>query len=153
MGAHKHIGDEPLSKVLTGEADVDVSEAVYTDYQALLTITPAAGLPIKGVVVSLDLDKAATGFATLYTTETIQFAIARKVDGSAWRWDSETETTPVAGDDADGYQVELPVGPVGPTEEVRIYVKLSAENANDIEMPYLINYEGSEPTVTAVAAA
>jgi hypothetical protein len=153
MGAHKHIGDTPLVLVATGEADIDVSAADYTAWQALLTIAPQAGLPIKMVMVSLDLDKATTGYATLYTTETIQFAVARKTDGTNWRRDEETVTTAVAGDAADGFSVDVPIGPVGENEQARIEVKLSAENANDVEFPYAVYYDGSEPTITAVAAA
>ncbi|MEE8397003.1 MAG: hypothetical protein V3S29_13175 [bacterium] len=47
----------------------------------------------------------------------------------------------------------LPVGPVGVNEQVRIEVILSAENANDVEIPYSVKFDGSAPVITPVAAA
>lgn len=138
----------------TGEADIDESEADYTSYQALLTLTPAAGAPLRDVKVVIDLDKVTTGWADRGTTETIQFAIARKVDGTNWRRDTNNATTAVVANNADDLAVTLDIGAVGVTEEARIEVVLSAEVGADTELPYVVYYAASaDPTITAVAAA
>ncbi len=43
------------------------------------------------------------------------------------------------------------IGTVGPQEQVRIAVKLSAE-VGDTEFPYALTYRGETPTITEVAA-
>ena len=51
----------------TGETVIDEGDYDWTTaYPAILTIAPAAGAPLAGVVVQLDLDKVTTGFATIY---------------------------------------------------------------------------------------
>lgn len=140
-------------RVLTGEADIDVSEAVYTAYVALLTIAPATGSPLEDCVVVIDLDKDTTGFADAYTTGTIRFIVQRKIDGTNWRGDFTTQTAALAGDNADGLSYQFNIGPVGVTQQVRIAVLLSAEGT-DVEFPYAVYFKASKtPTVTAVAAA
>ncbi len=141
----------------TGEADIDVSEADYTSFVNLLEIAPAASAPLLDAWIHLDLDKSTTGFADQHAAQTIQFAVARKIDGTNWRIDAETATTAISGTNADalgGRSVTLHIGPVGETEDVRVYVVMSAENSVDVEIPYLIQYRAaSAPTVTPVAAA
>lgn len=137
----------------TGEVDIDIDQADYTSLQTLLTITPAAGAPLQDVVVVLDCAKAATGFVAGHAAQTIQFVVERKVDGSNWRGD--TATTAVAANAmGDETAKLLNIGPVGVTEEVRIGVVLSAENAVDVEFPYVAYYRAvADPTFTEVAAA
>ena len=140
--------------VATGEADIDVSAATYTAFQALLTVTPASGHALTDVRVCFDLSKATTGFKAGYTTETIQFVVARKIDGTNWRSAKNTEipSTALAGDDSNLRSVDILVGDVGPTEAFRIEVKLSAEQG-DVELPYVLTYKSGAPaTITAVAA-
>ena len=138
--------------VATGDADIDVSAADYTSYQALITIAPAGNTAMYDVRLILDLDKVTTGWATAATTQTLQLAVARKVDGTNWRKDKITETTAIAGNNADAFSKEFDIGVVGDSEQVRIEVILSAEPAGDTEMPYLLYYRGREATITAVSA-
>lgn len=143
----------PLT-VVTGEADIDISEADYAAAPvALLTIAPAAGEPVQDVEVLLDLDKTTTGLADKHTTETVQFFVQRKVDGSGWRTESPDVHAAIAGDNADGLYVRISLGPVGPTEQARIAAQVSLE-VDDVEFPFVVMYRGrTAPTVTAVAAA
>lgn len=150
---------EELTKVksATGEADLDISESDYTAFVNLVEIAPAASAPIIDAWITFDLDKSTTGFADQHTSETIQFAVARKVDGTNWTIDAESATTAISGTNADALgsrAVTLHIGPIGVTEDVRIYVVLSAENSVDVELPYVLYYRAaSAPTVTPVAAA
>lgn len=140
--------------IATGEADIDVSEADYTAFQVLVTIVPATGAPLADAEIVFDLAKASTGFGPGHTTETIQFAVARKVDGTNWRTDAEQVTTAITGTNAALASVHLPIGSVGVTEQVRVMVILSAENAVDVEIPFALAYNAAAaPTVTPVAAA
>lgn len=147
-------------KTLTGEADIDVSEAVYTGFILLLTIANgAANAFIDDCWVYFDLSQATTGFGAVNTTETIQLAAARKVDGTNYRVESNSDgdgvTPAVTGTNAAAYPAMfgIHVGPIAPAEDCRIYVKLSAETGGDCALPYRINYRGPVPTITAVAAA
>jgi len=145
-------------KALTGEADIDVSAADYTAFVALLTIAnPSAKNFIEDAWVFFDLDKATTGFGAGYTTQTIQFAVARKVDGTNYKIEANsngdgltaTVTGTVAASDR---MMGIHIGPIGPNEDARIVVVLSAETANDAELPYALYFRGPVPTLTAVAA-
>lgn len=136
----------------TGEADIDISAAVYTGYQALLTIAPLAGRPLTDVEVTFDLAKASTGFAAGHTDETITFAVQRKVDGTNWRTDAASETTAISGTNSAAMAQKVTIGNVTPDEQARVVVKLSAEAA-DAELPYVLTYRGESPTVTAAAIA
>lgn len=144
---------EKRFRIETGTADIDVSAADYTSWQPLLTIEPAGGAPIDDVEIVLDLDKATTGFAAQHTSQTIQFALERKVDGANWRRVQQSETTAVAGDDAGGLAAQLRAENVGPAEDLRVVCKMSAENAVDVEIPYCVYYRGEAATFTPVAAA
>jgi hypothetical protein len=137
---------------LSGTTDIDDSvQDESAAWFVLLTIAPSA--PIRDVRVIFDLDKDTTGFADVESSATIQFRVARKVDGTNWRGDQASETTALAGDDATGQSIEINVGPVSVDEDARIEALMSADATADMELPYLIYYEGSvAPTVTAVAA-
>lgn len=155
----KELYSEGLLRIQTGEADIDVSEADYTNYQVLATIAPGAQHALEDLRVVFDLAKATTGFAAGHTSQTITFVIARKIDGTNWRRIKSTETTALSGtNSANGTSVcgamDLLIGDVGPTEQVRIEVKLSAENSVDIELPFVATYKaGARATFTPVAAA
>ena len=139
-------------KHITGEVDIDIGAADYTSFQTLLTIAPQAGRTIKNAKLTLDLAKATTGFAAGHTTETIQFTVARKVDGTNYRRRASEPATALTGTLAALRSLELDLGTIGPTETVRIDVVLSAENAVDVEFPYVLSYEGADPAITEVAA-
>ncbi len=142
---------------VTGTADIDIDQADYTAYQNLVTIAPAAGAPLADVEIIFDLAKAATGFAAGHAAQTIQFAVARKVDGAAYRIEQgfgDYESVAISGTNAAGRATHLRIGSIGVTEACQIHVKLSAENAVDVELPYVLYYKGiAAPTVTPVAAA
>jgi len=145
--------DVPVAREATGEADIDISASDYTSFQSLITITPAAGASLEDVEIHFDLSKGSTGFVAVHSTETIQFSVARKIDGTNWRRDIDSSTT-ARGADLSGLQGQsVVIGRVGPDEEVRVEVVLSAE-AGDTEIPYALYYKSAKPaTITAVAAA
>ncbi len=147
--------------VATGTADIDDSvQDESAGWVALLTIEPAAGAPLAEVVVCLDLDKATTGFGAVETSATIQFRIARKIDGTLWRGaqtgsPADQLSAAISGSNAAAgdAMVELRVGSVGVTEDVRIELKMSADATADMEIPYAVMYRGiAAPTITPVAA-
>ena len=138
-----------------GEADIDISGPDYTSFQNLITIVPNATSPLRDVVIHFDLDKTTTGFVAVHTTsKTIQFAVARKIDGTNWRRDIDSLTTARA-EDLSGLQGQtISIGDIGPDEEARIEVILSAEEG-DTELPYSLYYRSNginAPTITPVAA-
>lgn len=137
-----------------GESDIDDSAgAENTNWVALLTIAPAAGAPVFDARVILDLAKATTGFAAVETTATIQFRVARKVDGTNWRGDAGSVTTAISGTDAAGCSIEIPVGDIGVAEQARIELKMSADATADMEFPDNVVYKAiAAPTITRVAA-
>lgn len=153
MGYLKGLVGSGAVSVAIGEADIDISEDDYTGFITLMTITPAAGAPLADAQIVFDLAKASTGFAAGHSTETIQLAVARKIDGTNWRTDAEQATTAITGTNAAARSVTLTIGSVGVSEEVRIMVILSAEAA-DTEIPFALAYSAkAAPTVTPVAAA
>lgn len=150
----KRLFDRAKLEVSTGTAYIDTSAATYTSFVALVTITPDDQHALMECKVVIDLDKATTGFAdaTGYDSETIQFCVERKVDGTNWRAAKNLElpATALAADDADNTSVELDIGLVGPDEDVRVSVKLSAEAESDVALPYVVYYRsGARATITA----
>lgn len=140
------------TKVATGTADIDDSvQDESAAWFVLLTIAPGTGDPLKNVKVVLDLAKASTGYAAVESTATIQFRVARKVDGTNWR--GNTATAALSGTNAAGRSLEIDVGAIGVTEQARIEALMSADATSDMEIPFAIYYEGAgAPTVTPVAA-
>ncbi len=101
----------------------------------------------------LDLAKATTGFAAVEGAATIQFRVARKVDGTNWRGDTASETTAISGTNAAGHSIELRVGDVTVTQGARIEAKMSADATADMEIPDMVIYRGEDaPVITRVAA-
>jgi len=141
---------------VTGEADIDISEADYTAFQTLLTITPAAGENLIDCVIDLDFNKTTTGWDTVSTAaDTLDIAVVSKVDDTNWRNLLNGTQITANGDGSlenseDG--VRLKVGMVGEDGEVAVKVKVNAERA-DAEIPYRVTYRGAAPTITPVAAA
>lgn len=132
--------DRSVARVHSGSTFIDVTAANYTSYQILLTVEPPAGTAMSHLQIVFDLDGGddAQSFAVGYTSETIQFAVARKIQGQ-WRIDQEKETATVAGTAAANRSVTLDVGMVGPDEDLRIYVTVSTEQS-DVELPYVAYY-------------
>jgi hypothetical protein len=148
--------------VATGTTDIDDSEQDESSaWFPLLTITPAASTPLRNVEVFIDLDKATTGFGTVESSATIQFRVARKIDGTNWRGaqtgsPADQLSATISGTNAGGSDMAVMLRPgfVGVTEEVRIEAKMSADATGDMELPYAVIYEGrAAPTITPVAAA
>lgn len=136
----------------SGTTDIDDSvQAENTGWFVLLTIAPLDSYPIRDCVVYLDMAKATTGYAAVESTATIQFRVARKVDGTNWR--GGTPTTAVSGTNYAGRLQEITVGNVDVDEGARIEALMSADATSDMEIPYVGYYEGPQaPTVTEVAA-
>ena len=143
---------------LTGITDVDIDVAVYTVYTLLLTIAnPSSRNFIDDCYVCFDLDNAGTGFGVVNAAaDTIEFAVARKVDGTNYRIGCNTgggddESPTMRADIASAERgMGMRVGPIGPNEDCRIYVRLSAEVA-DLQLPYFVYSRGPAPTITEVA--
>ncbi|KPJ51421.1 MAG: hypothetical protein AMJ38_00530 [Dehalococcoidia bacterium DG_22] len=125
---------------------------------ALLTIAnPSSRNFIEDCWVHFDLAKATTGFAATHSgSKTITFGVGRKVDGTNYRVDHNTQgdriSSAIAEDAGALLGCSIHVGPIGPDEDCVIYVKLSAEEA-DCAIPYVVYYRGPAPTITEVAAA
>ncbi len=139
-------------KTITGTTDIDDSAQTETTAFPILTIAPAAGAPMRDVEIIIDLAKATTGFAAVESSITVQFAIARKIDGTNWRREAYVEAA-LSGTNAANRAAKLPVGIIGVTEQVRVYALFSSDVTGDMELPYIINYCGlAAPTVTEIAA-
>ena len=148
--------------VNAGTSDIDDSvQDESTTWVVLCTITPAANSPLSDVKYIVDLDKASTGFGAVESTATIQFRIARKVDGTNWRGaqtgspaDQISATITGTNAAAGNSMVELNIGSVGVTEEVRIEFIMSADATADMELPDAVIYKTAitAPTITRVAA-
>lgn len=140
--------------VATGTTDIDDSaQTENTAWFPLLTIAPGTGAPLFDARVVLDLAKATTGFAAVESSATIQFRVARKVDGTNWRGDTASETTAISGTNAASHSIEIKLGDVTETEGCRIEAKMSADATSDMEVPYAVIYKAlSAPTITPVAA-
>jgi len=140
-----------VPQFLTGTTDIDDSAQTETTDFAILTIA-AGTYPLADVEVWIDLAKATTGFAAVESTATLQFAVARKVDGTNWRREAYNEAA-LSGTNAAGRMQKINIGSVSPGADVAIYVDLSADATADMELPYVVCYKGPEaPTVTPVAA-
>lgn len=141
-----------LPGVLTGTTDIDDSVQTETTPYSILQIVPATGAALADVEVIFDLAKATTGFAAVETAVTVQFAVARKIDGTNWRREAYQEAA-LSGTNAAGRAAKIAVGTVGVTQEARIYAVFSADVTADMEIPYVVHYKSSSaPTITPVAA-
>jgi hypothetical protein len=148
-----------------GETDIDVTAADYTTVGGIpiLTITPAAGAPLADVYIDFDFLKDTTGLFVVYTTQTVQFMVQSKIDGTNWRtiahWPRTAElglAVPDAAQDLDALDDSpahrFHIGHVGVDEEIRVTITLSAEDA-DAEIPFAVYYKGmAAPTITPVVA-
>ena len=151
----KQIIAQTVPKAATGETVMDEGDYDWTSaFPEVLTIAPAGGAALTDVVVHFDMDKVTTGFATLYTAETISFYVERKIDGTNWRRDL-IAVAAFDGDNADTRDAIINIGDVGITQQARIVVDLSAEVSGTAEtdIPYVVYYKGlSAPTITPLTA-
>lgn len=137
--------------IATGTTGIDDSVQTETTAWPILTIAPATGAPLRNVKVVIDLAKATDGFAVVESSCTINFRIGRKVDGTNWRIGQAVLAAALSGTLAAGRSVEIDVGVVGVTEQARIYAELSADATSDMNLPYMVAYEGmTAPTITPV---
>lgn len=140
-------------KELTGEADIDISEADYTAFVEILKIEPKTGGPLIDLTVDLDFMKATTGFDAVATADdTLDIAVFGKIDGTNWRHLMSATQVTATGSHTTAAE-RLKIGNVGPGCDISIRAKVSTERG-DVEIPYRITYRGVRaPDVTAVAAA
>ena len=140
----------------TGETVIDEGDYDWTTAAgtALLTITPAAGAPLADVTIHLDMNKAATGFATVYAAQTISMYVERKIDGTNWRKETIVEAA-LSGTLSTGRDYQIDIGSVGVAQAVRIVAVMSAEVSGSAEthIPYVVYYKGlATPTITPLTA-
>lgn len=141
--------DNAKLEVSTGTSTLTMANADFTTWQPFLTITPDGSTGLKRVRVVIDLAKATTGFAAVFAAQTIQFSVARKVDGTNYRTGNNTITTAISGTNSAGMGIDLDVGDVGPSEVCQIQVKLSAETGTSVQFPYVVYYQaGTRATLT-----
>lgn len=141
-----------LPAFISGVTDIDDSAQTETTPYSILTIAAPADAPLADVIVYLDLAKATTGFAAVESSATVQFAVARKVDGTNFRREAYNEAA-LSGTNAANRCQRINVGPLAAGETVAIYAVFSADVTADMEIPYQVSYRGqSAPTVTPVAA-
>ena len=137
----------------TGTTQIDDSAQTETTAYNILEIAAASGSPLSEVEVHFDLAKATTGFAAVETAVTVQFAVARKVDGTNWRREAYQEAA-LSGTNAALRMAKINVGGVGSAEAVRIYAVFSADVTADMDIPYAVLYKAmSAPTITPVVAS
>lgn len=129
-------------QISAGTAFVRTASFTYTSWQSLIVIAPDSANCLDTVRVVIDLDHASNGFVAGYTSQTIQFSVARKVDGTNWRTCNNLATTALAASSAGSQSIELAIGNIGPTEQLEVTVKLSSTTGQpDIALPYVIYYQ------------
>lgn len=133
-------------KSISGTAAiVDASQTETTPW-TILTIT-ALQEPLNDVEVWLDLALATTGFAAVESTATIQFAVARAVDGTNFRREAYQEAA-LSGTNAALRMARLMVGRVPVAGVARVMAVMSADATADFNLPYQVIYRGLQaPTV------
>jgi hypothetical protein len=160
LGTDTEMGDNSLwdylvPKEAAGTTDVDISEAVYTGYVPILTITPASGQGLIDCSVAFDWNKATTGWDDISTaSDTLDVIVETRTDATNYRLVANGTQRSATGagtlaQGADGQVFNL--GMVGVTGRVRVSIKLSIER-DDCEIPYRVLYRGGTATITPVAA-
>lgn len=136
------------------EGTTDIDDSVQTETTAfnILEIAPAANSPLLECEVWLDLAKATTGIAAVETSITVQFFVARKVDGTNWRREAANEAA-LSGTNAATRMQKIRLDHVSVAHGARVYAVFSSDVTSDMEIPYVVAYRGDRaPTVTPVAA-
>lgn len=141
-----------MPQVWTGTTDIDDSVQTESTAFPILTIAPAEGSPLVDCEVWFDLAKATSGFAAVESSVTVQFAVARKVDGTNWRREAYVEAA-LSGTNAANRMAKFNLGFVTYAEQARIYAVFSGDVTADMEIPYVVAARTlSEPTITPIAA-
>ncbi len=141
---------------VTGDADVDISEADYTGYINVLTVTaPATGL--ANCVIDIDFNKATTGWDNVATAaDVLDCVLVKQIDGTNYRSTQNASAQITANGngtlDASESGMSFNVGPMQANASVQVHVKMDTER-DDCELPYRVTYVGAAPTVTPVATA
>ena len=123
---------------ITGDADVDIDQAVYTGFINILTITaPATGL--VNCRIDIDFNKGTSGWDTIATAGDVLDCLAVvQADGTNYRGTQMASDQITANGDgsltADESGVSFLIGPMGPNGFVQIHVKMDTERA-DCEFP------------------
>lgn len=134
-----------LSTILGTAAIIDASQTETTPW-TILTIT-ALQAPLNDVEVWLDLAFATTGYATVESTATIQFAVSRAVDGTNFRREAYQEAA-LSGTLAAGRMARLMVGRCPALSVTRITAVMSADATANFNLPYTVIYRSLiAPTV------
>ena len=151
-----NVSNQLVVRESTGDADIDIDQAVYTGYINVLTVTaPATGL--LDCTIDIDFNKAVTGWDKVATAgDVLDCVIVRQVDGTNYRSTQLASAQITAnGDgtlDASESGVSFNVGPMQADSSVQVHVKMDTERS-DCELPYRVTSVGAAPTITAVAAA
>lgn len=138
----------------TGDADIDVSEADYTTYTNMLTVTaPATGL--ISCRIDIDFNKATTGWDNVATAADVLDCVAVvQTDGTNYRSTQIASAQITANGngtlDASESGMSFVLGPMQANASVQLHVKIDTERG-DSEQPYRVTYVGAAPTITAVA--
>lgn len=152
--------DQPFKSSGTTDTDDSANDYTATGGHPVLTLE-GVGMGAKDVWVDFDNNKATTGVLVVYTTQTLGYVVQRQVDGTNWRttdaWPDHRGALLVADaandldEEGDGTGTRFYLGDLGPGEQVRINLEVSAE-AGDTEIPYVLTWTGDQPLVTEVAA-
>lgn len=138
--------------VIRGTTDID--DSVQTESTAWQLLAIKANAALREVVVTIDMDKDTTGFGAVETVATIQFHVARKVDGTNVKLGIPQPLVALSGTlAATNRAVDVVVGDIAAGETVYVYGVMSADATSDMELPYQLSYRGANaPTITEVAA-
>ena len=150
------IGNQLVVREATGDADIDVSEYVYTGYINMLTVTaPASGL--LDCTIDIDFNKASTGWDTVATAgDVLDCLVVKQVDGTNYRGTQIASAQITANGDgtltADESGMSFKIGPLQANCSVQIMVMMDTERG-DSAQPYRVTSVGDAPTITPIAAA
>jgi len=139
--------------VAKGEAGIDISEAVYTGFISILTITPEADKPLLDLQIDLAYNKAATGVSAVATNnDTLDVQVLAKVDDSNYARvavGSQVTLTATVTPLITGERFKIGIA----DGVINVLIKLSAERA-DALIPYKVTYRSKgTPTITPVVIA
>ncbi len=148
-----NIANQLIVRESTGDADVDISEAVYTGYINILTVTaPATGL--LDCTIDIDFDKDTTGWNDVATHgDLLDCVLVKAIDGTNYRSTqmASAQVTSAASLTSATSGMSFKVGPMQSGESVQVHVKMNNERG-DCAFPYRVTSVGAAPTITAVAA-
>jgi hypothetical protein len=141
---------------VTGDTDIDIDQADYTAFQNVLTVTaPSTGL--IDCRIDIDVNKTTTGWdAGATASDVFDIALVGQTDGTNYRTLQNATQIAAQGDESlesSESGASFHVGPMQANASLQVHVRMDAERAVDVELPYRVTYIGRPPTVTPVAAA